>query len=88
MVFGYSASKAAIRSYILSAREQLKDVDGSNIKIIELYTPIVQSKLFQNSPRLSRWNYTTDDYFSQPNYTTSSPDGDLTGKLACPSKTL
>jgi len=50
MVFGYSASKAAIRSYILSAREQLKDVDGSNIKIIELYTPIVQTELHDKQP--------------------------------------
>jgi short-subunit dehydrogenase involved in D-alanine esterification of teichoic acids len=44
MVFGYSASKAATRSWILSAREQLKAAGGHKINLIELYTPIVQSK--------------------------------------------
>jgi short-subunit dehydrogenase involved in D-alanine esterification of teichoic acids len=84
MVFGYSASKAAIRSYILSAREQLKDVGGPKIDIIELYTPIVQSESdqkFSNPPIIP---HALKFLSLKPNCTTSNLDGDLAGKLACP----
>jgi short-subunit dehydrogenase involved in D-alanine esterification of teichoic acids len=54
MVFGYSASKAATRSWILSAREQLKAAGGHKINLIELYTPIVQSK-WSHFMTMSHW---------------------------------
>lgn len=38
----YSASKAALHSFILVLREQLK---GSKVKIIEIYPPAVQSNI-------------------------------------------
>lgn len=43
MIINYCATKAAIRSFILSSREQLK-ATGASVKIIELYTPLVQSE--------------------------------------------
>ncbi|KAL9635769.1 MAG: hypothetical protein Q9164_003250 [Protoblastenia rupestris] len=47
MVLNYCASKSAIRSFILSVREQLK---GFNIKLVELYTPLVQTELHNKQP--------------------------------------
>lgn len=44
MVFSYCASKAALRNYLLSAREQIKAAGGHKINLVELYTPVVQSK--------------------------------------------
>ncbi|KAL9619517.1 MAG: hypothetical protein Q9160_005880 [Pyrenula sp. 1 TL-2023] len=38
----YSASKAALHSFILVLREQLK---GSKVKVIEIYPPAVQTEL-------------------------------------------
>ncbi|ETI28976.1 hypothetical protein G647_01428 [Cladophialophora carrionii CBS 160.54] len=38
----YSSSKAAAHSFVLCLREQLK---GSNIKVVELYPPAVQTEL-------------------------------------------
>jgi short-subunit dehydrogenase involved in D-alanine esterification of teichoic acids len=40
----YCASKAALHHMILAMRQQLKDA-GSNVKIIELYPPAVQTEL-------------------------------------------
>lgn len=42
MIINYCASKAAVRPFILSAREQLK-ASKNNIKLIELYTLLVQN---------------------------------------------
>lgn len=39
----YCASKAALHHYILCLREQLRG--SSNIKVVELFPPAVQSKL-------------------------------------------
>ncbi|KAB8336898.1 hypothetical protein FH972_021205 [Carpinus fangiana] len=50
MVFSYSASKAALRSYILSAREMIKEVGGPKINLVELYTPVVQTELHDHQP--------------------------------------
>lgn len=44
MVLNYSASKAALHSFIISVREQLKQNPGQNINLVELVTPLVQSK--------------------------------------------
>jgi short-subunit dehydrogenase involved in D-alanine esterification of teichoic acids len=46
---GYSASKAALHSYVMSLRESLRDND---LRIIEISPPVVQSKLFLVSSRI------------------------------------
>jgi len=43
----YSASKAALHSFILCLREQLKS--SPQIKVVELFPPAVQSKSPSNS---------------------------------------
>lgn len=43
MVLNYSASKAALHSFILSVREQLKQKPDQKINLVELVTPLVQS---------------------------------------------
>jgi short-subunit dehydrogenase involved in D-alanine esterification of teichoic acids len=53
MVFNYSASKAALHSFILCMREQLKQKPECRIKVTELVTPLVQSKFPFLNPRLS-----------------------------------
>ncbi|KAL9052434.1 MAG: hypothetical protein Q9162_005403 [Coniocarpon cinnabarinum] len=42
MVINYCATKAATRSFILSAREQLK-ASSASVRLVELYTPLVQT---------------------------------------------
>ncbi|KAK5120734.1 hypothetical protein LTR85_006092 [Meristemomyces frigidus] len=41
----YCATKAALHHMILAMRQQLKDVDGNNVKVIEIYPPAVQTEL-------------------------------------------
>jgi short-subunit dehydrogenase involved in D-alanine esterification of teichoic acids len=49
----YCATKAALHHQILAMRQQLKDAD-SNVKIIELYPPAVQTELHdpKNQPQM------------------------------------
>lgn len=50
MVPDYCASKAALRSFILSFREQLKFFKGPKINLVEIYTPLVQTELHNRQP--------------------------------------
>ncbi|KAL2185856.1 NADP-dependent dehydrogenase-like protein [Thermothelomyces heterothallicus CBS 203.75] len=49
MVLNYSASKAALHSFILSIREQFKHA-GQDIGVLELVTPLVQTELHNSQP--------------------------------------
>jgi short-subunit dehydrogenase involved in D-alanine esterification of teichoic acids len=41
----YNASKAALHSWILVFREQLKRREGNNVKVVEVFPPAVQTEL-------------------------------------------
>lgn len=53
MVLNYCATKAALKSFILSVRAQLNESKIDSIKLIELYPPLVQSKSPYSSPPLT-----------------------------------
>jgi short-subunit dehydrogenase involved in D-alanine esterification of teichoic acids len=44
----YSASKAALNSFVMCLRAQLEN-SGSNVKVVELWPPAVQSELLPSS---------------------------------------
>jgi len=50
MVLNYSASKAALHSFIMSVREQLKESNVTGINLVELVTPLVQTELHDGQP--------------------------------------
>ncbi|KAF2204388.1 NADP-dependent dehydrogenase-like protein [Delitschia confertaspora ATCC 74209] len=50
MVLDYCASKAALHSFILSVREQLKQNPDQRILLSELITPLVQTELHDGQP--------------------------------------
>lgn len=41
----YNASKAALHSFILNIRQQLKDGDINNVRMVEVFPPAVQTEL-------------------------------------------
>lgn len=41
----YNASKAALHSFILNVRQQLREADQSNVRLIEVFPPAVQTEL-------------------------------------------
>ncbi|KAI0478382.1 NADP-dependent dehydrogenase-like protein [Xylariaceae sp. FL0804] len=53
MVLNYSASKAALHSFILSIREQFKQKPESKINVVELVVPLVQTELHDGQPGVS-----------------------------------
>ncbi|KAI0107367.1 putative short-chain dehydrogenase/oxidoreductase [Hypoxylon sp. NC0597] len=42
---GYNASKAALHSWVLNLRQQLKDAGYAGIKVVEVFPPAVQTEL-------------------------------------------
>ncbi|KAI1459757.1 hypothetical protein F4805DRAFT_52411 [Annulohypoxylon moriforme] len=42
---GYCASKAALHSFVMTLRQQLEDGGYSNVKVIEVFPPAVQTEL-------------------------------------------
>jgi short-subunit dehydrogenase involved in D-alanine esterification of teichoic acids len=83
MVFNYSASKAALHSFILCMREQLKQKPECRIKVTELVTPLVQSKFPLPKSPLVRPVTPTYILTPQLNCTTASPVGAVTSTPAC-----
>jgi short-subunit dehydrogenase len=83
MVFNYSASKAALHSFILSMREQLKQKPECRIKVTELVTPLVQSKFSLPKFPPVRLVTPTNILTLQLNCTTVSRVGAVTSTPAC-----
>ncbi|KAI1375395.1 NADP-dependent dehydrogenase-like protein [Hypoxylon crocopeplum] len=50
MVLNYSASKAALHSFIICVREQFKQKPESKINVVELVVPLVQTELHNGQP--------------------------------------
>ncbi|OTA55800.1 putative short-chain dehydrogenase/oxidoreductase [Hypoxylon sp. EC38] len=46
---GYNASKAALHSWVLNLRQQLKDAGYSGIKVVEVFPPAVQTENMRKS---------------------------------------
>lgn len=55
-VLGYCASKAALNTFAMCLRSQLTDAQ-SNVKVIEVFPPAVQSRLILPVPNLVQPRY-------------------------------
>ena len=88
MTLNYCASKAALRSFILSVRAQLSQVESSDkVKLVELVTPLVQSGYFILAcAQRIRDDANMTTVFVQPSYTASNQVGERISMQACRSK--
>ncbi|OTA75929.1 hypothetical protein M434DRAFT_38951 [Hypoxylon sp. CO27-5] len=50
---GYNASKAALHSWVLNLRQQLKDAGYSGIKVVEVFPPAVQTENMRKSHKVN-----------------------------------